>query len=90
MVYQKEKMMNDTPMTDLYLGDGRRGLCFAVRYGAQMYHAYKYDGKGQYRTLCRRLSSMGRPFGPVTAYSEEDISPVRRPCKLCLAMLRKQ
>ena len=93
--------MSDTPMTDLYLGHADN-LEFAAPLWAKLYHGLEYHGSrypevacgrpnadNKYHSCCDRVYPTGRVRGAVTAYKEEDISPVRRPCKLCLAALRK-
>ena len=92
--------MSDTPMTDLYLGKAWH-LEFGA--GGNVYHGYQYHSKrysenvqcgmpagdDKYHTLCERDTPWEHITGAVIAYHEKDISPVRRPCKLCLAALRK-
>ncbi len=94
--------MSNTPMTDLYLG-GTWGQQFAAGLWAEVYHGYEYHSSrypdrlacgspksdNNYHSHCRRDYCYDHVSGSVTAYKEEDISSVRRPCKLCLAALRK-
>ncbi len=90
-----------TAMTDLYLGSGWNQY-FAAGIWAEVYHGYEYHSKlfdvvacgtpksdNHYHTHCRRNMCYNHVSGAVTAYKEHDISPVRRPCKLCLAALEK-
>ena len=82
--------MSNTPMTDLYLG--RWGLMFASAGGSLVYHAYHFnswDSNTLAASSCNHDHQRWPLRGAVTAYKEQDISPVRRPCKLCLAALRK-
>jgi len=78
------EVMSDTPMTDLYWRTW--GLSFGAGYGGKVYHGYELI-EGVWVSFCGR--GRGRIRGPVTAYKEQDISPVRLPCKRCLAVLRK-
>ena len=80
---------SDTPMTDLCVG-GLFLEFFSAGWG-EVYHGYYYDYDADddfYHSFCHR-DILAHPWGSVFAYAEEDISPVRRPCKLCLAVLRK-
>ena len=82
------KLESDTPMTDLYLG--KFGLTFAASWEGEVYHGYEYNPTADRKdSRCERDFQGWHLCGAVTAYSEEDISPVRRPCKLCLAALHK-
>ena len=76
-----------TPMTDLFVGDKWR-IDFGAGYGGEVYHGYVLN-QGIWVSFCGRERWRRRIVGPVTAYEERDISPVRRPCKRCLAALRR-
>lgn len=77
-----------TPMSDLYAGD-KWDLDFTVTScESNTYHGYKYGG-GEYHSLCGRDIQSYPLEGAIITWFERDISPVRRPCKLCLVALRK-
>jgi len=70
-----------TPMSDLYLGDPLE-LGFALSWSG-LYHGYI---QSRHRPLCGTLTTYRS--GPRLS-CERDIPSDCRPCKLCLAALRK-